>query len=374
MDIFIVIQKKLSYRNNYSSCNELTKQRLIILLIFIITIIFSPSSLKSQSTLGGYSEMYLMRDYGTRPIALAGSYTAISDDPLAVLYNPAGLTFYKTEPTITAYVGTLGLGRTSSFLGYGQQINEEFGVGFGLNGIYTGSFMGRDVKGNPLGEMANFQYTFTAAGSYRTEFASVGAGVKYLTNNLVGSYTEATGFALDFGTKFNVMDLFSFAIAVKNAYGQIFWNTKDYNSEILPFEVHSGIAMEFALESESQQTRSTVTGEIEDVNVAATKYILVDLDAAFIEHSKSPSITLGIEAIPDELIAFRLGAEIYGEKFGTPQLFALNKWGAGVSLRPQLDDLFPGVPFTSQIDYSVSNEFLSSSGIAHHIAITFFFE
>jgi hypothetical protein len=318
--------------------------------------------------------MYLMRDYGTRPIALAGAYTAISDDPLAILYNPAGLTFYKTEPTITAYVGTLGLGRTSSFLGYGQQIDDEFGVGFSISGLYTGSFMGRDVKGNPIGEMSNFQYNFTAAGSYRTEFASVGVGVKYLTNNLIGSYSEATGFALDLGTKFNVMDLFSFAIAVKNAYGQIFWNTKDYNSEILPFEIHSGIAMEFALSSEVIETRSTVTGETENVNTPATKYILVDFDAAFIEHSKSPSITIGIEAVPDELIAFRAGMELYGEKYGTPQLFAFNKWGAGVSLRPTLDDLFPGIPFTSQIDYSVSNEFLSSSGISHHIAITFFFE
>jgi hypothetical protein len=369
MVIFTVIQKKLSYQNK----KQQTK-KIIFSFLFILILIITCIPIKAQSTTGGYAEMYLHRDYGTRPIALAGAYTAISDDPTTILYNPAGLSFYKTEPTIAAYVGSLGLGRTTSFLGYAQQIDDEFGIGFGIDGLYTGSFMGRDIKGNPLGEMANFQYCFTTAGSYRTEFASIGIGLKYLSNNLIGSYTDATGFALDIGTKFNVMDLFSFAIAVKNVYGQMFWNTQNYSSEILPFEIHTGIAMEFDLNSESYQTRSTVTGEVEDVNVPATKYLLASMDASFIEHSTSPSITLGIEALPDELIAFRAGLEIYGEKYGVPQLFSLNKWGAGVSLRPDIQQYIEGLPFKTQIDYTVANDFLNSSGISHHVSIIFNFE
>lgn len=364
------MQKKLSYHDK-------SKLGVILLLksiLFILILTNSPSTTFSQSEIGGGSEIYLMRDFGSRAIAMAGAYSAVSDDPSTIIYNPAGLSFYRTEPTFSLYAGTLGLGRTANFLGYAQQVSDEFGIGIGINSLYTGAFTARDEKAEPIGEMSNFQYTFITAGSYRTEFASFGIALKYLTNNLIGSYTEATGFAFDVGTKFNVLDLFSFSVGVRNVYGTMMWNTLEYNRETIPFEVRTGIAMQFGLNSQSTQTRSTLTGELEDDYIPASRYILLSLESVFIEKSKSPSVMVGLELVPDDFIAFRGGVDIYGERFGEPQLFPLNKWGAGVSIRPDLVELFGNASFTTSLDYTISSEYLSPSKIAHHISFTFNFE
>lgn len=361
--------KNWSYRDKLNSGAKLLLYSLIFANLFL-----SPFKLLSQSEIGGGSEIYLMRDFGSRAIAMAGAYSAVSDDPSTILYNPAGLSFYRTEPTFSIYAGTLGLGRTANFLGYAQQISDEFGIGIGLNGLYTGSFTARDEKAQPIGEMSNFQYTLIAAGSYRTEFASFGVALKYLTNNLIGSYTEATGFAFDVGTKFNVLDLFSFSLGVRNVYGNMFWNTLEYNRENIPFEIRTGIAMQFGLNAESTQTRSTLTGELEEDYIPPTRYILLSLESSFIEKSKSPSVVIGTEIVADDYIAFRGGVDIYGERYGIPQLFPFNKWGAGVSIRPNLVDLFDNAAFTTSLDYTISGELLSPSKIAHHFSLTFIFE
>jgi hypothetical protein len=344
------------------------------MLAFSVLLMANFSLIYSQSQIGGGSEIYLTRDYGARALSLAGAYSAISDDPSTILYNPAGLGFYRFEPTVSIYSGTLGLGRTASFLGYAQQINQEFGIGLGVNGLYTGSFMGRDEFAEPTGELSNFQYTFIASGAYRIEFASVGISLKYLTNNLIGSYTIGSGVSIDAGTKFNIMDLFSFSLAVRNLYGTMMWNTLESNRETIPFEIRSGVAMQFGLNSETTQNRSTITGEIEDYVLPPTRYILISLEGSFIENSKTPSVLVGLEVAADEFITFRGGLDVFGEKYGTRQFAPLNKWGAGVSVKPDLTALFDNIPFTTSLDYTVTNEFLSPNKIAHHLSFTFVFE
>ena len=364
------MQKKLSYQNKQNS----GVLKLFFSLLCLFMLLSSPSLSLSQSETGGGSEIYLMRDFGSRAIAMAGAFSAVSDDPSTILYNPAGLSFYRTSPTFSLYAGSLGLGRTANFLGYAQQVSDEFGVGIGINSLYTGSFVARNEEAEPIGDMSNFQYTFIAASSYRTEFASFGVSLKYLTNNLIGSYTDANGFAFDVGTKFNVMDLFSFSVGVRNVYGTMMWNTLESNRETVPFEIRTGVAMQFGFNSQSVQTRSTLTGELEEDYVPASRYILLSLETAFIEKSKSPSIMVGMEIVPDDFIAFRGGVDVYGERFGQPQLLPLNKWGAGVSVRPDLVELFNNASFTTSLDYTVSSEFLSPSKIAHHLSLTFIFE
>lgn len=362
------MQRNLSYRDKPKIG---VKQ---LLYTFFISLFILQTRVLPQSEIGGGAEIYLTRDFGSRAIAMAGAFSAVSDDPSTILYNPAGLSFYRTEPTFSLYAGTLGLGRTANFLGYAQQISDEFGIGIGVNSLYTGSFIARDKKADPIGEMSNFQYTLITAGSYRTEFASFGVALKYLTNNLIGSYTEATGFAFDIGTKFNVLDLFSFSLGVRNVYGTMMWNTIEYNRETIPFEIRSGIAMQFGLNPEATQTRSTLTGELEENYIPPTRYILLSIESSFIEKSKSPSVVIGTEIVADDYIAFRAGVDIYGERFGVPQLFPFNKWGAGVSIRPNLVEFFENISFTTSLDYTISSELLSPSKIAHHLSLIFIFE
>ncbi len=322
----------------------------------------------SQTANAGLSESYLLRNVGARSLALAGAYTAVVNEPFGLFYNPAGLGFNSNKPMIATSLSFLQFGRSHSAIAYGQSFGK-LGVGLGFNNFSSGSFTARDVKGNPLGNYSDWQYALNIGAAYTIDFASVGVGVKYLSNTLSGSGTEAKGYSVDFGTKFNVMDLFSFGLAVRNVAGMMSWNTESNHEDILPYIITSGLAMEFPLNEKTTQSRSTLTGELETENQPATRYILISFDGNLTQHELNPTFTLGIEAVPHEIIAFRGGIAIAGDEQGVFSLFPMTIWGGGISIRPQLD----GLPFTTHIDYTISNDYMAINKISHHISLMFQF-
>lgn len=350
----------------YSFCAKILLSSLALLATLV-------SPLKSQTTGGGYAEAYLLRDVGSRATAMSGAFTAISNDPYAIFYNPAGLGFISSRPVVDMYVSSLGYGRTHTAMAWGAKINDNFGLGIGLNSMFSGSFMSRNEMGTPLGENAAFQYDLCAGAAYNLEFASMGVALKYLTNNLRGSETYGNGVAIDVGTKFNIMDLFSFGMSVQNLAGQMFWNTKNSAIEEIPWTVRTGLAVEYGLNEKQYTSRSTADGEVETVNEPATRYVLIGLDAVLRQHDVAPTFVLGVEAAAHEMIVFRGGMAVYGNKLGTPKLFPMTQWGGGVSFRPELNNVFGDLPFKTHIDYSVSNEYISQSGIVHSLSLQFEF-
>ncbi len=343
------------------------------IIITFVMVFVSSVNLMAQATHGGYAESYLLRNFGSRAISMAGAYTAISNEPFAVFYNPAGLGYFSEKPIVATTVGNIGMGRTNSTIAYGQQISENIGVGFGVNSMFSGSFISRDAMGNPHGKLSANQYTIAAFGAYSMEFASMGVGLKYLMNNLAGSPTEATGVALDIGTKFNVMNLFSFGLAVQNISGTMLWNKKQYGMESIPYTIRTGIAMEYGLNEQSYTSRSTTDGSLENVFVPATKYVLLGVDAIYNQYDLSPTFVIGTEVVLHEMIAFRSGIAFYGDRYGKAKFFPMTQWGAGISLRPILDDILPSLQFKTNIDYSVAKEQLAESGLAHYVSLVFEF-
>jgi hypothetical protein len=339
-----------------------------IIFIAILAGVLS-NHVTAQTSNGGYAEAYLFRNVGARPVSMAGAYTAIVNEPGAIFYNPAGLGFFAPEPLITSGVSMLSMGRTHSAIAWGQEVYEKIGLGFGINSFNSGSFEARDIKGHSYGEYSNWQYSLTAAAAYRQEFASIGASVKYLTNNLIGSDYYGNGFAIDVGTKFNVMDMFSVGVAVQNISGMMMWNNPAETTDMLPYKVRAGLAMEYGLNDEEYTTRSNATGELETIYVPATRYVLVGIDAVLTQHSATPDLVLGVEAAAHEMIVFRGGIALYGSDMGEAKLFPMTNWGGGVSIRPEID----GLPFALNIDYAISNEYVSVSGVSHHLSLMFAF-
>ena len=191
--------------------------------------------------------------------------------------------------------------------------------------------------------------------------------MKYLSHNLQGYAFGADGFAMDIGTKFNIMDLFSFGMSVQNFVGMMFWNKGTGEDDILPFTLRAGAAFEYGLNDDEYVTRSTVSGELESVYVEATRYVLVSLDAVLTQYEEGPSVVLGVEAVPHEVIAFRAGLGIMGDYLGAWKLFPMTIWGGGVSVRPDIEE----IPFQFHVDYSVASDYLSVNGISHHLSIYF---
>ncbi|OGU16082.1 MAG: hypothetical protein A2X61_13285 [Ignavibacteria bacterium GWB2_35_12] len=335
-------------------------------VVVCISLIFC-SDLFSQPAGGGYAQSYLLRDVGARPLAMAGAYSAIANEPSCLFYNPAGLSTLSENPTFNSSYSFLEFGRTHSSLAYGQSIAENVGIGLAINNFTTGSFVGRDVNGTPTGNLTDWQFAIIGGAAYNIEFASVGIGVKYLSDALIGSGTKANGFGVDIGTKFNVMDMFTFGASVQNVLGFMTWNTDSKEYNILPYTVRTGIGMEFGMNDESYTSRSTVSGEIEEIYIPATRYVLIGLDAVLTQHENAPNIVLGIEAAVHEVLAFRGGIALAGDDMNEYKLFPMTVWGAGVSLKPREEDL--GLPFKISFDYSISADYISSSRLAHHISL-----
>ena len=346
-----------------------THNILKILIILTLVNFLMYFNLYSQISSGGYSESYLLRDVGARHVSLCGAYSGISNDPMTIFYNPAGLAYLSDRPVVSTMVSVLEFNRTHSAIAWGQSFFENFGFGFAINSFNTGSFTARDIRGNPLGDYSNWQFDIVAGASYNIEFASVGVALKYLSNSLQGSGTGADGISLDIGTKFNVYDIFSFGLSVQNASSYLSWNTPSDEYTMLPYTIRTGVAMEYGLNNDVYETRNTVTGETEEIVEPASRYILFAIDAVLSQHDNGPSIILGIEAVPHEIIAFRGGISLAGDDLGEWKLFPMNIWGGGVSIRPDFSDL----PFKFSVDYSISSDHISVNKIGHHIALTFEF-
>jgi hypothetical protein len=287
------------------------------------------------------------------------------NDPNSVFINPAGIGFLFSKPMIVTSVSLPGIGRVHSNIAYGQGIGENFGIGVGINSFTSGEFMSRDIMGNPLGNMREWQYSANLSLGYVHDDYGFGATVKYLGRDLQGGNVSANGVAFDLGTKFNVADLFSFGAAIQNIGGSMKWNTASGISDKLPLTIRTGVAFEFGLNDETIETKTSVTGSIDTLYIPASKYFLLSFDALFRENDIAPNFVVGAEIVPVEVLAIRGGINIYGEDDGNPTLFPANIWGAGVSLRPNLES----PAFDLNIDYSITNEFILGSGVTHHISV-----
>lgn len=354
---------------------ELAKKRkkkiisiLFITLLYIVLFLASLSfDLFAQGSGGGYAESYIFRNVGARATALAGAYSAISTEPMGIFYNPACLGFFNNKATVSTSVSSLSFDRYHSSIAWGQTLNENFGIGFGINSLSSPSFEGRAQNGQSLGKLTDLQYTFELAMAYRKESVSMGAAIKHLKHNLQGSGIYGEGFALDLGTKFNVLEMFTVGMSVQNIGGMMIWNSETDDKDIIPYTVRTGVAMEFGFNSEYTTERNIITGTNEEVYIPATKYVLLGLDYVYTQHHRSPDLVLGVEAVLHELIHFRGGISLYGDNEGTPEILPMNYWGSGISIRPPLEKW--DLPFKTAIDYTISKEFVSASGILHNVTI-----
>ncbi len=345
-----------------SSFNLANKLLFIFLFPFITTI-----PLPSQPATGGNASSYLLRDVGARPIALAGAYTAIVNEPSAVFYNPAGLGFITEKPMISTMYSFLELGRNHSALSFTKSVDGNLGFGIGVNMFNSGSFIGRDIKGNPTSKMYATSYSLVGSTAYRMDFASLGLSLKYLSDRLYGSNIKGDGFSMDLGMKFDVAGLFSFGIVMQDLSAMMNWNTG--NTDLIPYTIKTGFAMEYALNEPTYTTRSSITGEIETQYLPATQYVILTFDIYMRQFERSPKFIFGSEVSLHEIFALRGGICLYGEHYGEPMLLPMNLWGAGFALRPRFDN----APFNLNLEYAVSADKISSNGIAHHLSLVFEF-
>jgi hypothetical protein len=214
-------------------------------------------------------------------------------------------------------------------------------------------------------------FGLNVAASYSMEFMSMGVGLKYLNNTLRNSNIGGTGFGIDVGMKTNLdfgkYGSYSLGACVQNIGGMMLWSGEDVEAQdLLPYCVRLGVGMEFPLNANTYETRSEVTGELETVTEAATRYILLDCDVVYYQFSTTPEVLVGVDANVHEIMAFRAGLCLWGEKEGDTQFLPWTTWSGGFALRPSK---YIGLPWTTSFEYTISNEYVSYTGLGHQLTI-----
>jgi hypothetical protein len=340
---------------------------LLVVLSLATFVSFQTKNVFAQKSGGGLPASFLLRETGSRPIALAGAYTAVSNDPYTMFYNPAGLSYCAPVPMIITNLSLLDKHRTHAIISYAQSI-EQFGIGVALNSYTTGGIVARNAQGVQIGNYTDFLFNLSAGASFSTDFASFGATAKYINNSLQGSGISANGFSFDVGSKFNVMDMFSFGVVVQNIGGSVKYNTRAESGSI-PYTIRSGVAMEFPLSEPTTIVFRNQLGELDSVVQPSPQYVLISFEGNFTQHEKHPTFIFATEIAPHEIIVLRGGIAVIGEYFGEFKLFPMSVWGGGVSIRPN----FESFPNLFSIDFSVGNDYISNNNIFYSLAVTFQF-
>ncbi len=335
------------------------------LLPLIVLAILSLANAAAQPVGGAHPESWLLRNVGARAIGMAGAYTAVVNEPAALHYNPAGLAFLSSRPQITGMYTSLDFGREHNFLAYGQSFDELIGVGVGVNNFVAGSFTGRDASGRPLGDYTNQQLAAQGAFALRTRNIGLGFSAKYLLNSLDGADIKADGWGIDIGLKLQLLDVISIGVAAQNIAGELKWNNDAGTVEKLNYTIRGGVALEFQFNPVVKKTRSNILGDVKTVKKRSRSYALLALDAIFVENDDNPTITLGTEIAPLEVLAFRAGIPVVNDEDGDAAFLPFNAFGLGVSVKVLSDEL----PFQLQIDYALAKDYVSDKDLSHHLSL-----
>ncbi|MDD5302554.1 MAG: PorV/PorQ family protein [Elusimicrobia bacterium] len=134
---------------------------------------------------------------GARGIGMGGAFTALADDSSAVYWNPAGLARLEKRE-FSASHAELGLGTREDFIAYAHPTARGT-IAAGVTYLSQGAIGGRDATGRPTGDYQASDAAFAGAYGVKTDFADLGASVKYLRSHIASS--EAQGVAADVGAR-----------------------------------------------------------------------------------------------------------------------------------------------------------------------------
>ena len=153
----------------------------------------------AQSAAGSTALDFLNLDVNARPVALGGAYTALATDANALLYNPGGLGFAKTNEANFMH-NQYVQGLYQEYLGF----NSKQGWGVNVDYLNMGG-LPRTTFSHPDGAGGNFGISDMAlGGGYGRAFGplGLGAGLKILHEQI--DNVSGSGFAVDAGALYSV--------------------------------------------------------------------------------------------------------------------------------------------------------------------------
>src|SRR5690349_6211570 len=172
---------------------------------------------RAQQADAGNPGEWLARYTSARTLGLGGAYVATADDPLGVLWNPAGLSAMDQNEL---RFENAQLFEQTSINAFGFAVPGNWLPSFGITMVSLGSgdFERTNDMNDALGTFKNGEtaYLFTAARAFSPRFA-VGTNLK-LVQQTVEDFS-AQGFGLDLGGTYDVTPTIRVGLSVANLAG-----------------------------------------------------------------------------------------------------------------------------------------------------------
>lgn len=199
----------------------------------------APSGLNaafSENDIGTSGAQFLKLGSGARSSAMGGAYSAVSDDPSAIYWNPAGLNQIK-ERSISVTHSIMFEDIFYDWVSVVKPLAGGGAFGVGVQYMSYGKIMETDDTGL---DITNFRPNDIAViGSYGFKIKDVMLGIsgKYISSKIKNT---AVAYAADAGAMYKLSGgKISLGLAVQNIGGEIKFNNE---GDKLPLNIKFGVA------------------------------------------------------------------------------------------------------------------------------------
>jgi hypothetical protein len=213
----------------------------VITAITLTALLFEPPRPASaEDATAGAPDEWMSRYATARTMGLGGAYVAVADDPLGVIWNPAGLSAMDQNEL---RFENARLFEDTSINGFSFAVPGSWLPSFGVTMLALGSgeYQRTNDMNDPLGTFRNTEtaYLFTMSKAFSTRFA-VGTNLK-LVQQRVEDFS-AGGFGVDVGGWYNVVPGLRLGATVSNLAGPEL-TLRDV-AEAYPLQLRGGAALQ----------------------------------------------------------------------------------------------------------------------------------
>jgi len=219
------------------------KNRGFALAVLLATTLaaFGAAASRADDQTAGMPGDWLSRYLGPRPAGVGGAFVALADEPIGVVWNPAGLSFMSQNQLS---METSRLFESTSINGLSFAVPGRKFPSFGLTilNLRSGEFQKTNELNEPLGTFAESDMAFflSASKSVTPRFA-LGVNAKVVRHTV--DEFDAAGFGADIGALYQVLPSLRIGASLLNLGGPTL-NMRS-TDETYPAEFRGGFAFFF---------------------------------------------------------------------------------------------------------------------------------
>lgn len=272
------------------------------ILFLILIICFSVSLNAVIVAPGAFVDIGL-----ARPSAMAGAFTAVSDDVNAIFYNPAGIVQSKYKDITFMYTKQKNL-VPYNYAGFIYPFSKERGAGIGL--IISGDdFL--DEKTVLISYCENFEWLLkilkiSSGVNFKLHFAGFGNNKEVAENKVTGG---AAGLGFDIGFLWILTDNVKIGLFFRDAFSYINWTSKYID---IQHSYNEGVPLTSSLGVSYNMKDFIASCDLSDLNklkigLEKTIFNYIDLRVGYTQ-------TLDIESYKEYMLGIGIGHFEFGSR------------------------------------------------------------